>query len=375
MKIGILTYHFANNYGAVLQVYAMKEFLQENGYEVEIINYVTKLQKSNNSFIENCGIKSVVKNIIRIPHLPSRIRRIRRFDFFREKYLLKNISEINQINVLKERVREYDLLIVGGDQVWNPNVEDFDEIYYKVVNLNTPTMAVSLSFGNAEKRIVEKYIKEINKFRFIGIREKSGLDMLKKMGVKNNCYNTLDPVLLVNYKYYSRLIQNEESHSVPDKPYILCYYLGRKNSFKAVEYVKKISKKLGLEMVFVTSNNGVVSYLHGAVLDAGPIDFLHLIKNAKCVFTNSFHATAFSVLYEVPFYCMEKRESNDNRKIDLLNLLDIRDRVVFDFDNLDQICLNNDEIKNARKKMDLLANDTKSIVLSSIEKVFKRDYD
>ena len=88
MRIGIITYHFANNYGAVLQAYCLQKVLEKTGIEIEFIDYQSKLQTSNNSiFLENDSIKNEIKNFVRLPYYKSRKERILKFIDFRKKYL------------------------------------------------------------------------------------------------------------------------------------------------------------------------------------------------------------------------------------------------------------------------------------------------
>ena len=185
MKIGILTYHFANNYGAVLQAYAMQYILQSLGYRTEFINFCSEKQKSNNSLVEiNTSVNNCIKNIVRLPHYFERKRRINSFNDFRKNEF--NLSE--PYRSVKETItfceKNYDAIVVGSDQVWNPNVADFNDIYYKISDAKIPVYAYAVSLGNAKEDILSKYKELILKFKKISVREEASIEILKKISSK-----------------------------------------------------------------------------------------------------------------------------------------------------------------------------------------------
>lgn len=358
MRIGILTYHFANNYGAVLQVYALQRLLAAYGGDVEVINYVSKQQQSNNGIFENwTSVKGIIKNVIRLPHYNKRCKRIAKFQDFRERYLCLSSEDYSTqeelFSFLKE---EYDRIVVGSDQVWNPNTLDFNPIYFRASQLSIPVVAYAASMGNAKKENIIPYIQDVKAFQGISVREASGVELLKNIDSTIDCINVMDPTLLISSDEYNQL---SEGGMRIEKPYIACYYLGRNNYMKVIKVMNKVSRLLNLPVYYINASNGLASYHSHMINDAGPEDFVSLIKHATVVFTNSFHATAISIKLGVPFFNFEESGSNDNRKKDLLERFGIKDRAIYDYDFEGTVEINNSDVLHAQTQIDLLASDSR----------------
>lgn len=368
MKVGILTYHFANNYGAALQVYALQLLLKSMGADTEIINYKTDMQCSHNSMFETTlNVHSFIKNVVRLPHYRSRRTRINKFDSFRENYLdIADMSFGRKNDELKKLDDVYDLIFVGSDQVWNPNTVDFDNIYFTISLLDTPVVSYAASMGNAKVEHMEPFMENIKKFKYVSIREKTGVRLLNTIEPELKCCCVMDPTLLIPAKEYMSLASKGVS---PNKEYILCYFLGRHNSLRVVKLMKSISKRMGQPVYFINANNGIASYGAYKINDAGPEDFLSLIQNATVVFTNSFHATAISIKLGIPFYTFEESGSHDNRKKDILAQFGITDRSLFDYTLNPTFDIENDDIKAAQIKLEKLSQDSFDYIKSCLRSI------
>lgn len=365
MKIGILTYHFANNYGAVLQVYALQEVLKNYNVETEVIDFISYKQRSNNSIMEdNDSLKSILKNIVRLPHYFDRKKRIEKFEHFRRKYITVSSLKFSLEEEVSQDGLGYDLIIVGSDQVWNPKTTDFHEIYFRISKLNIPVITYAVSLGKAKKEDILPYISDIKNFKCISLREESSVVFLNDLLEMNKCVNVLDPTLLISAEKY---LQMSKYGIVKKEPYILCYYLGRKNYVKVTRFMKRISKILNKPVYYINASNGVASYFSNMINNAGPEDFVSLIKGASIVFTNSFHATAISIKLGTSFYTFEESGSNDNRKKDLLKMLGIRNRVVLDFVLNEELVFDNADILKAQKHISTISLES----LCFIEDVFE----
>lgn len=330
MKVGILTYHFANNYGAILQTYAMQSILEKKGVDVEVLNYVSFVQESHNRLWEKeFRTKAMLRNIIRIPNYAKRKRRIGKFGAFRKNFLHLSKLVNNEKELLDYVGQNIELVIVGSDQVWNPMTDDFDEIYFNIAKSDKRVVSYAASMGKAVEKDLDRYRESLSCFERISTREKTGKEIIEEIISGTEVENVLDPTLLLERDRYEELAKRGVGI---DGEYILCYYLGREEDKKVLKYMKEISRKMNLPVYYINANNGRISYQKTAINDAGPEDFLRLIKNATVVFTNSFHATAFSIKLGVPFYNFEKKLSNDTRKRDLLKRVGITDRAVYDFD-------------------------------------------
>lgn len=329
MRIGVLTYHFANNYGAALQTYCLQAVLQEKGIETEIIDYQSSLQKSNNAvFLNSSSVVNIMKNIIRFPHYYARKERINKFNDFRKK--LNITSEIfHEIDdVIEFAKNRYDAIVVGSDQVWNPAAPDFDDIYFRISKINIPVYAYAVSLGKAKKAELSKFRDDIVRFSDISVREDVSVDILRKVDNQIIAKGVLDPTLLLE----KRMIENVVYQPVrPKENYIACYYLGRKDALKFKKAVKQLAGKFNLDVYYINANYGIASYGKNVISNYGPKEFLGFLKNARLVCTNSFHATALSIRFNIPFLSFEN-SVKDTRKVDLLRRLGIVNRLVENFD-------------------------------------------
>ena len=370
MKIGILTYTFANNYGAAFQVLALQQTLINFGYDVEIINYISERQYNNNSLIDfNFSVKSFARNIVRLPHFIERYQRISKFNKFRDsrfKLSTKRISNVKELSGYVES--SFDLIIVGSDQVWNPNADDFDDVYFMISKFNIPVMTYAASLGDASFQELSKYKSFIGGFKSVSLRENSNKDTILNLCKTVNPIINLDPTLLLNKDFYNGIAQNG-LHL--DYDYVLCYYLGRKNSRFIYKFIRNISNRLKLKFVFIDASNGIISYMPNVINTAGPEDFISLIKGAKVVFTNSFHATAISIKLGVSFYSIENSNSKDHRNSDLLIQLGLTDRLVPYLTYPDSITIDNSDIITAQRMLNDLSTVSSNSLYNEINLIME----
>ncbi len=328
MKIGIITYHFARNYGAVLQAYALQEYLKQKGNNITIINYVDDNQKNNNSvFRSKNGIKSVIYNIILFPILIDRIRKVKKFQNFIDNYLncsprLKTIEELK--NYIDKN--EFDYIISGSDQVWNPNIMDFSEAFLLPINTKSKKATYAASIGNAKVEDLIKYKEYINDFKYIALREKESVKIISSLTNKDIAVVN-DPVALFNKMEWEKLCYNENLRK--DK-YLLCYFLHKKYLNKEYKIAKKIAKDKKLKLIMINSNFSLKSFYWNCMRDVGPIDFLTLFKNAEYICTDSFHGTMFSLIYEKNFNVFtSNKEKQDSRRENILKNAGMMCRLVY----------------------------------------------
>ena len=327
MRIGILTFHCAHNYGAVLQAYALQQYLLSNGHKVEIIDY------RPDYLVEPYCVKLywwrfLSKNPIECVkrffgesfyYLPMRYIRYYFFNrFIKNKFLLSKPIKDNQIP------NDYDVYVVGSDQVWNPKItHGFDDVYFARFNFdkgNKQYISYGASMGKSKLSDDEiKYLTDSFKlFDKISVRESVLVDMLQPITDKN-IYHVLDPTLLVNSDFWNNLAVKP----FKSKKYVLVYAITMDSII--MEKAKVIADCLNVEIVEITS--GIVKE-RGKYQTASPSHFLGAIKNAEYVITTSFHATIFSILFKIPFYVIQMNSSENSRASSLLNMLGIKDRIL-----------------------------------------------
>lgn len=324
MKIGIITFHASLNCGSMLQAFALQEVLKKKyNADVQIINYSNLGQRCYYAKWDVFPRLSVIKgNIKALPYYEI-IEKVRKdYHSFEEEYfnlssskLLKHYYELKGID------DKYDIIIAGGDQVWNVRCRDADKAYFLSFVKNAKKVAYSPSLGarNINKVTLnpKKYAKLVKDFDFLSVRENNGQKWLKQLtGI--DVPIIADPTML--------LTSEEWEQSLPIKnineDFILFYafsYSDEKNN----EIMKKISEKVKMPIYIIDGKSWAVNRLdnYGIKLwkQSGPIGFLNLMKNAKLVFVQSFHGIVFSALFHKTFWSLRnvkvKNPDDDRAKV------------------------------------------------------------
>lgn len=314
-RVGILTFHYAHNYGAMLQAYALKTFLSGQGYNVNIINYVPDYMRMKYFHMGALRVFATCKRSI-IKGYFKQYKNIKRFELFEKQFLNVNPKRLLLKSNLAVLDREYDTFIFGSDQVWNTFITKNDMSYFGDFSLAGDKISYAASLGNAMTsedydQIVCKYISG---YKAISVREKSAQDFLRKL-LGRDVFCVLDPVFLLSVESWNKLAQ--ESTVALKERYIL-YYTVQDNSVLADES-NRYARKNGLKIYAVHGemrrSNSEAVLLSGI----GPLEFLSLIKNADVVFTNSFHAVAFSIIFNKHAFFRVHSETS-NRVVDLLKM-------------------------------------------------------
>ncbi|MDF7799799.1 polysaccharide pyruvyl transferase family protein [Pontiellaceae bacterium B1224] len=313
MKIGILTFHAAINYGAVLQAYALVTYLKQLGHEPEIIDYRPTPVLAG-EFAPRYKIFGL--------HPADFINRTkqRHFRHFRTKYMPETASVYRTVEELVN-APEYDAYICGSDQIWNPVLINgkIDPVYFlSFVGRSKRKIAYAASSGGKEFEEqdlgrVGTLLKEID---CISVREKSLVDPVAALSGKN-IVQVLDPTLLP--VDYSALITKR-----PDE-YILLYPLQTAPSI--YEKAVLLAKRTGLPILNLGTKVNPRKH-PGRLMNGSPQDFISLFHGARYVVTNSFHGTVFSTIFNRPFLScgLEGAFSVRNvRMIDYLGALDLTD--------------------------------------------------
>ena len=339
MKIGIITWYKAYNYGTVLQAYSLMMYLRAQGYECDIVD-VSKLVEFT-SFVD---LRWVARKIVyRILQKGKEQKQNlfcytkeaeQKFDeFFSKTYAgvrICNNSNVAQIE------KEFDCFITGSDQIWNPDAMKSGYLL-KFVSANKRKVAYSSSFGVPElpNWMVGFYRKYLGRFDALYLREKTGCDIVKnQLGLTIPCDYVLDPTLLPDSTVWNHWLSGINSvDSVNIEPYCVYYFVGRKESYK--ESIKRIAMETGLRVVALPFYPYDCDAQEKKVI-AGPVEFITTIRSASLVCTDSFHATCFSLLYERPLYVIKRfsddsSKSQNSRLVDLLELVRLKHRIIEKF--------------------------------------------
>ena len=317
MKIGILTFHCAHNYGAVLQAYALQEKLRELGNEVEIIDYRQPVIIKNYSWfsVKRCIRKrpvTMIKAIINeLLMMQKRYKRKLLFDNFSREWLSLSKSKIYLNTDVPD---DYDLYIHGSDQIWNHKLtKGYDEIYlgnYCIKNGKRISYAASLELELPTEEGRFYFSKYLNNFDSISVREEPLIELLSPFTNKE-ITDALDPTLLTNASFWDKFIKKPN-----EGKYLLVYEIT--TTEKTMLLAKQIAKLLELKIVVLSNTIGNVNVE----------EFVGYFKYASFVVSTSFHATSFSILFKKPFYTIASGTGRDVRYTSLFRALGIEERLL-----------------------------------------------
>lgn len=369
MKVGIITILKVNNYGAELQAYATQAILKKLGYDAEIIDYLFYknpkfIRTKNSSPVFRFPLKKhvleriypILSKLKSYKNNKARLVRDRRFEEFHRKNTSMSVT-FKTFDELNESHLNYDVYIVGSDQVWNPGVySSLDPYFLTFAPEGKKRISYASSFGVSSIPEYAKlyYKKRLSEFDAISVRESNAVPMVKELS-GNTATWVLDPTLLLNKEEWLNVATFP--FDLQDK-YILIYEL------TPCPYVKKLAlylrKELGYRIIRICKHASYEDKESDIIniIDAGPSEFIGLFEHASVIVTNSFHGSAFSINFEKDFYTViPKRKINNSRQESLLKLFGLEHRMVVEnssFPSVDKLSVDynlpKEIIKNERAK-------------------------
>lgn len=366
MNIGIVTFHMAENYGSVLQAYALMKFLESNGFQSEIIDYYfAEDYRKYDLFRWKQYGKRPQTLLIDISSYRIHKKRKSNFEQFRKRYLRISDKRAVTNNELKLFNKDYDAFICGSDQIWNLEcTHGLNDAYFlQFVQKDKIKIAYAPSAGayRVDSTVTEQLKQILASFTKVSVREESLKEELEAI-CPREIEVVLDPTLLLSAEDYHK-IQGEEKE--PQSKYIFVYILsGVRYNKRLITCAKQLSKETGLGIKYVADNNN--GHIKGAenCSGCGPEDFLTYIDQAAYVLTNSFHATVFSILFHKEFFSFP-RNGSKSRIFDLLKMLRLEKRFVneenlncesVNFEQADKILMKERQ-KSARFLLNALSNE------------------
>lgn len=352
MKIGIITIVYAENYGAVLQCYALKHYLQkECNTDIDVVDYHSNADKIGYSIIFNslfyqCSWINYLKYLLKLPFL------------IKSTLIHKKVFRAFRRNVLKpQNNTSYDLLIYGSDQIWAyaPLYGGYNNIYWGDEYSAKKKITYSASMGNVSCVDNEFIRKHVNNFDCISVREKELKDFLQDF-TKKEISHTIDPTLLLKKEQWSDFCKDG---IVKDHEYILVYDLHNNDIIKRLKNIIANEKKLKVIEIY-----GYPKLHENSDSNSGftPQDFVSLFKNASYVLTSSFHGTAFSIIFNKNFYVSQS--TNKGRVMSLLESLDLQNRFISDISSFEDRDIN---YLIANEKLEKLRNESANYLNKSIK--------
>lgn len=330
MKLGLLTFHTAANFGAALQAYALQEFLVSEGYEAEYIDY----QNSHRRMIydmpfhikENIKSGKVVEALLYTLGAPVMKMRKIKFEKFDKEYLQLSGRTYYTKEQLEAVNDKYDMFIVGSDQVWHSSNNGADTSYMlSFVKDESKTISYASSFGLSEvpEFIKNDYAQSLKRIAHLSTREQTGVNIIKNL-TGRDAKLVLDPVFLLKREQWQKLA---DRNAIGGK--YLFSYTNRKNQMD--KFLGTGYDMQGMKHHKLSRFTGVKDFLSPSVkvkYDMSPTEFLANIDSAQMVVSASFHCICFSIIMNKPFVCfLTGNEGKDERLKTLLTHFGLMGRV------------------------------------------------
>jgi len=313
-KVGIITFHAATNFGATLQAYALYQFIKDQGFEVEIIDYqpsrmiweYRKLKYLSHRILPN---KNIVKNIIK--------------SIKNEKFRSLNIKVSDRRYKTREELKEgckiYDIVICGSDEIWNVDSKftGFDGSYFLdfIEKEEARKISYAPSFGwvkdmGEQKNKICDLLKE---FDAVSVRDTNSINLVRECNV--SAEKVLDPTFLGEYSKITELPQTPEE-------YVLVYgFLSREEG----DYVKAVAREAGLTIIAIGESwKGSPKQ---TLIGISPETWLGYFAKATYVFTNFYHGSIFSIIFRKPFTVFVRPEKSI-KVVDLLTEMEFKNRMI-----------------------------------------------
>ena len=333
MKIGIVTHPLGNNYGGLLQAFALQEVLKRQGHDVWIFQKKTTSWKL--VFLRN--IRNAIYRLFHRFYVSQKDKHMisRHMLYFSEKYVKPKTPKFGH-DVLRRLYlwkNKFNTLIVGSDQVWRPMYVGNIEYYFLsfAKRLNIRRVAYAASFGVANWEFTQRQTDDcrslIHDFYAVSVREDSGIELCEKH-LDCSAELVLDPTLLLSNEDYIKIINNEETSDCEGD--IFCYVLDRTSD--TIDMVSWFEKTTNLVLYTCMPQKTLYSDMneHNKVEFVYPpvSQWLRSFYDAKMVLTDSFHGCVFSIIFNKPFWVITNKKRGAARFESLLNIFGLQNRMI-----------------------------------------------
>lgn len=330
-RIAIITWLTYRNYGTLLQAYALQYYLKNKGYNNAILNDKTIIPKPSK---KKALIRRIALFIIRKRKIFNKIKlkNDALFEQFKRRYIQVDYN-VEDLLGIEQR---YDTFICGSDQIWNPfSLDNPNAGFYFASFTTKKKIAYAPSFGVSE--IPRQYNARLEdftiEFAFLSAREKQGVDILHELTGKE-VVRVVDPTLLLDKEQWNMLLPQK---SPCKEKYILAYFLTPNAVF--LNSAKEYAKRRGLKLKMFFTDKNYYGYDCDLII-AGPIEFLHYVRHAEILFTDSFHGSIFASIFHIQFFTFRRFKQTDksqnSRVENLLEMMGISERLLSE-DSCDQI--------------------------------------
>ena len=357
MKICTLTTYDVYNYGASLQAYALQTYLGQQGHDVEVIRYQPDYLARKYDYrwvnpeskMSRWAVTRFVYRIAKYIQRQTTLGRKRMFDHFNHQVLKETKQEYRTFEELCKNPPPADAYICGSDQIWNVFYEaGRDPAFYLEFapqGTKKASYAASFSYLDIDEENRQRIAKSLKTFDAVSVREFHGLEILKSMGIQGTW--VLDPVFLLSVQQWHEFAKGSKVQTT-DEPYLLVYDFEGNRLLK--ECAKMYAHQHGLKIYAITDTYPQ-GYADRNFSKAGPVEFVRLIEGCQAFMSNSFHGTAFSILFHKPLFVFERhRHAVNSRMESLLTLFEMKDRIVTDTGSLDAQGIDWEKVEEIRQR-------------------------
>jgi hypothetical protein len=339
MKIATITCHDVYNYGASLQAYALQHYLESIGHNCQIIDYKPDYLSNHYNLrsVANPRFdKPMLRQLYLMAKLPGRIgslSRKRRFDRFTSDYLHLTTTRYASSDQIAANCPKADVYIAGSDQIWNTFFQNGRDKAFYLDFAKGKGRLVSYAASFATEKIfndADDFVRsELKNFDAVSVRESSALTLLDALG-RNDGALVCDPVFLLEKEQWEKLSDKAEPQNPKYGDYIFLYDCERSEKLKNIAVALK--KMSGCKIVSVSPTKG--RYADYDCEMSGPLEFLDLLARSRYVVANSFHALAFALIFQKPFFIANRSEGINTRMRDFLQLISLSNRLIDSFEQL-----------------------------------------
>lgn len=374
MKIGIITFWWSrDNYGQILQAYALSQYLRELGHSPVVIKYIP----AKVSFIKRViAFFKLNRNSLSIKKLLLQVRKTyafatqkknvfyshdqRKFEEFRNQYIAFTKDTYHSLKELKKEFFEFDVLICGSDKIWSSvihHIENYDSLdiyslaFYKkkIVKIayapSIGSSVIDISSGN-------HLATNLKDFKGVSIRENSGVQLLNSLGITNVTW-VPDPSLVCDKQEYIQLI--ERKADLFRKEWFV-YGLRNPSLISGYEIVKKF-REHNLDYAYASGNNYSDEFINCYPTINEWLSYIYYSKN---IITNSYHGCIFCIIFEKNFFYYPVNPlsdgSTDERITSLLKRLKITNRAISNIDTLAKVLINPESYKINWREVNMEVN-------------------
>lgn len=343
-RVGVLTFHMAHNYGAMLQAYALPKALNKLGVDCETIDYRfsyidswSRIERLNDLIATYGllrGVKGYIRRLVQREYWGNTMRH--KFDRFerkvmcRSKKIYRSKADLNNMH--------YDVILFGSDQIWNSKLTDGVADEYVGSFMCYPhtrkiSYAASCGTSDFQEESRDVYCQYLRRFYAVSVREEGLKNALVGRGINAEC--VLDPTLLLTVEEWRKLIPSEKRFS--EQGYLLVYVFDEDE--RLYDYIREYARYRKLDIIAIAYEEKKSMHGMNVLTDCGPLEFLGLFSNAEHVITTSFHGTVFSILFHKPFHCITHSRYGE-RTDSLLRILGMKGNSMGDLGNLEDVEVN-----------------------------------